>query len=128
MSGHDYLWSLISIFFMVIYFIIIFRVIFDVFRRHDIGGGAKALWILALLIIPLVTLLIYIISQGKGMAERDQKQVAEVQQQQAAYIRDVAGSGAAATPADQIKQAQDLLSSGAITQDEFNALKAKALS
>lgn len=120
--GEWLLW-LLYFFFMVIYFMMIFKIIMDVFRRHDIGGGMKAVWLILLLFLPLITMLIYVISQGKQMAERDMKQYSELQSQQADYIRSVAGNDATT----QIKQAHDLLASGAITQEEFDAIKTKAL-
>ena len=120
--GEWLLW-LLYFFFMVIYFMMIFKIIMDVFRRHDIGGGMKAVWLILLLFLPLITMLVYVISQGKQMAKRDMKQYSELQSQQADYIRSVAGNDSTT----QIKQAHDLLTSGAITQEEFDAIKAKAL-
>ena len=120
--GEWLLW-LLYFFFMVIYFMMIFKIIMDVFRRDDIGGGMKAVWLILLLFVPLLTLLIYVISQGKQMAQRDQQQYAAMQADQADYIRSVAGPDSTT----QIKQAHDLLQSGAISQEEFDAIKAKAL-
>lgn len=121
----DFLWSLLVFFFMVVYFMMLFRVIFDVFRSKDMGGGMKAFWLIFLLIIPVLSMLIYVIARGKGMAQRDIDQVAEMQEQQAEYIKSVAGK--ADSPADQIAQAHKLLESGAISQTEFDQLKQKAL-
>ena len=118
-------WSLIVIFFMVIFFIMLFRVVIDLFRDHELSGWAKAGWLILLFVFPLIGLLIYVIARGKGMAERDMKTVQEVQTAQDQYIRDVAGAGT--DPAAQIAKAHDLLTSGAITQAEFDTLKAKAL-
>ncbi|MCU0266339.1 MAG: SHOCT domain-containing protein [Actinomycetia bacterium] len=123
----DFLWSLVVIFFMVMYFMIMFRIIIDLFRSDDVGGFAKAIWLIAIIFLPLITMLIYVIVRGKGMAERDMKQMADYKAQQDAYIKQVAGSGGGASAAEQIAKAQELLSSGAISQEEFNALKAKAL-
>jgi ABC-type multidrug transport system fused ATPase/permease subunit len=120
--GEWLIW-LLYFFFMVIYFMMIFKIIMDVFRRDDIGGGMKALWLILLLFIPFLTMLIYVISQGKQMAQRDMKQYSELQSQQADYIRSVAGNDSTT----QIKQAHDLLTAGAISQEEFDAIKAKAL-
>ena len=122
----DFMWSLLVIFFMVIYFMILFRIIFDVFRRDDISGWGKAGWLIALLVVPLLTMLIYVIVEGKSMTDRDISQVKQMQAQQADYIRSVT-SGGGSSAADQIAKAQDLLTSGAITQAEFDSIKAKAL-
>ena len=120
----DFLWTLFVIYFMVIYFIMLFRVIVDIFRDTEMSGVMKAVWFVAILIFPLITLLIYVIARGKGMAERDVKQVNQYKAAQDEYIRKAAGGDDAAT---QIAKAQQLLTSGAITQAEFDSLKAKAL-
>jgi predicted PurR-regulated permease PerM len=120
----EFLWSLLLIFFMIMYFMILFSVVIDLFRNHQMGGFAKALWIIFLIFIPLISLLIYVIVYGKSMAERQQSAVVQAQQDQDAYIKQVAGT----SPAEQIAQAQQLLNSGAISQDEFDKLKTKALS
>lgn len=125
MSFGEWILWLIYFFFMVIYFMMIFKIIMDVFRRDDIGGWAKAGWMVILLFIPLITMLIYIIAQGRAMASRDTAQMSQLRSEQDAYIRSVASSGSSA--ADQISQAHELLRSGAITQTEFDSLKTKAL-
>jgi Short C-terminal domain/Phospholipase_D-nuclease N-terminal len=117
-----FLWSLIVIFFMVVYFFILFGVIVDVFRRHDIGGGKKALWLLFILIFPLLGLLSYVIINGHGIAERQQKDVQKSQAEFDDYVKSVAGGSA-----EQIAKAKELLDAGTITQTEFDQLKAKAL-
>jgi len=124
MEFGEFLWSLLVIFFMIMYFMILFSVVIDLFRNHQMGGFAKALWIIFLIFIPLFSLLVYVIVYGKSMAQRQQAAVTEAQQEQDAYIKQVAGT----SPAEQIAQAQQLLSSGAISQDEYDKLKAKALS
>jgi type VI protein secretion system component VasK len=121
----DFLWSLFVIYFMIIYFIMLFRVIFDVFRDSTLSGVAKAGWLIFILFVPLVALIVYVIARGRSMAERDMKAFSSQQEAQDEYIRKVAGTGDSAT--EQIARAHELLSSGAISQQEFDALKAKAL-
>ena len=116
-------WSLVIIFFMVIYFMILFSVVIDVFRRHDMGGGMKAVWLILLLVIPVLSLLIYVIVYGQSMGQRRAAEIQQVAEEQKDYIRSVAG----ASPVDQIAQAQQLLDSGAITREEFDKIKSKAL-
>ncbi|HEX6664709.1 MAG TPA: SHOCT domain-containing protein [Gaiellaceae bacterium] len=116
------LWTLIVIFFMVIYFMMLFRVIVDVFRRKDASGGKKAVWLIFLLFAPLVALISYLIVNGDSMAQRDVKDVQQSQAQFDDYVRSVAGGGA-----DQIAKAKDLRDQGTITQAEFEQLKAKAM-
>ncbi len=124
MEFGQFLWGLLIIFFMIMYFMVLFSVILDLFRNHEMNGWIKALWILLLLAIPLLPVLIYVIVYGRGMAERQQTAVVTAQKEQEAYIQKVAGT----SPAEQIAQAQQLLNSGAISQDEFDKIKAKALS
>ena len=85
----------------------------------------KAVWIICLIFLPFLTALVYLIVRGNSMGERSMQQAAEMRQAQDAYIRDVAGGSA--TPAEQIARAKDMLDSGAITQQEFDRLKEKAL-
>lgn len=124
MNFGEFLWALLVIFFMVCYFMVLFSVITDLFRNHEMGGFVKAIWILALIFIGPLALLIYVIVYHKGMTERSMAAAKQYQQAQQEYIQQMAGT---ATPADQIAKAQELLSSGAISQQEFDSLKAKAL-
>jgi predicted PurR-regulated permease PerM len=124
LSLGDFLWSLLVIFFMVIYFMMLFQVIVDIFRRHDASGGKKALWLLFLLCVPLVGLLAYMITNSESMAERNVQSVKQSQAEFDSYVQTVAGSGGSAA---EIAKAKELLDSGAINQSEFDALKAKAL-
>jgi hypothetical protein len=121
----DWLWWLLIVFFMVIYFMMLFRIILDVFRNHESSGWVKAGWLIALLFFPLITMLIYVIVNGKHMAERDITQMQAVQQAQNDYIKSVAGTSS--DPTAQIAQAHGLLEKGAISQQEFDTIKAKAL-
>jgi hypothetical protein len=120
----DVLWSMVIFFLFVIWIWILITVFADIFRRRDIGGGMKAVWIIFVIILPYLGVFIYLIAEGHKMAERNAEQMQSARVQQDEYIKSVAGSSAA----DQIAQAKTLLDSGAITQAEFDGLKAKALS
>jgi hypothetical protein len=120
----DILWTMLIFFAWVIWFWLLITVFADLFRRHDIGGGMKTLWIIFVILLPFLGVFIYLISQGKSMAERSASQMQAAQAQQADYIKSVAGGGGAA---DEIDKAKKLLDSGAITQVEFDSIKAKAL-
>ena len=122
----DALWTMIVFFAWVMWFWLVISMLTDVFRRHDISGGAKALWTVFIIFLPLLGVLIYLISQGKGMAERRLGEAQAAQAQFDAHVREVAGGGGAGAAAE-IEKAKQLLDSGAITQAEFDALKAKAL-
>jgi Short C-terminal domain/Phospholipase_D-nuclease N-terminal len=120
----DVLWWMIAFFAFVIWFWLLITVFGDIFRRHDTGGFAKTLWIIFIIIVPFLGVFIYLIANHAGMAERNMKSMEAAQAQQAAYIQSVAGSGGAA---DEIEKAKKLLDSGAISQAEFDSIKAKAL-
>lgn len=117
------LWTLFVIFIFVAYLMVLFSIIGDIFRDRTLAGGYKALWIIALLFVPLITALIYLIARGRGMAERQNEAVRESQKAASAWVQQNASTGAAG----EIAAAKSLLDSGAITQAEFDALKAKAL-
>ena len=120
----DILWTMVIFFAWVIWFSLLFRIFGDLFRRHELSGWGKTGWIIALVLLPFVGVFIYLISQGGGMAERDVERAQAAQAQMADYVRSVSDSGGAAA---EIDKANALLQSGAITQAEFGALKAKAL-
>ena len=118
----DILWSMLVFFAWVIWFWILITIFADLFRRHDIGGWAKAGWIVLCIILPFIGALIYVGTQGQGMAERRAKDVQAAQKETDSYIRDVAGG-----PTNEIAKAKELLDKGAISQAEFDQLKQKAL-
>ena len=119
------LWSMLWFFLFFIWIIILFQVFGDIFRSKDMGGGAKTFWVILVIVLPGLGILVYLIARGGGMAERAIEQQKDMQSAQADYIKSVAGSGDSAT--EQISSATSLLESGAITQAEFDTLKAKAL-
>jgi hypothetical protein len=119
----DVLWTIIIFFCWVIWIWIAITVLIDLFRRHDIGGWHKALWVVFVIVAPFLGVLVYLIAQHDGMRERSVKQAQAQQQAFDSYVRDAAGGSAG-----EIAKAKELLDSGAITQEEFDTLKAKALS
>jgi hypothetical protein len=128
----DFLWSLLAFYFIFFYFMMLFRIIGDLFADRELSGFAKTVWFLALLFLPFISIFVYLITRGKAMTERTIAASREARAQQDDYIREVAGSSGSSSsssgdPAAQIAKGQELLSSGAITQQEFQALKAKAL-
>jgi hypothetical protein len=121
----DVFWTMIIFFLWVIWIWFLIAILSDVFRRHDIGGGSKALWCVFIIFLPVLGALTYLIVNGQGMAQRN---VSESQAQRAQmddYVRSVATSGGGA--AGEIEKAKQLLDSGAISADEYASLKAKAL-
>lgn len=119
----DAFWLFFWIFAFVAYLMALFSVIGDLFRDRELSGWWKALWILALFVLPFLTLLVYLIARGDGMARRNVKAVREQQESAEEYIKTVAGT----SPADEIARAKALLDAGTITAEEYEALKAKAL-
>ena len=119
------LWDILIIFAWVIFIWIAITVLIDVFRRHDISGWAKAAWVVFVVILPWIGVLVYLIVNHNGMNERSAREARTQQAQFDEYVRQATGSGGAASD---IEKAKQLLDSGAITQQEFEALKAKALS
>jgi predicted PurR-regulated permease PerM len=119
----DVLWTMLLVFAWIAFFMLLFYILIDLFGRHDVSGWKKAAWVIFLIVLPFIGILSYLIVNGDDMAKRRMK---EAQQQQAAtdeYIRSVAGT----SPTDQIANAKGLLDQGAITQEEFDQIKAKAL-
>jgi Short C-terminal domain/Phospholipase_D-nuclease N-terminal len=127
-SFWDFFWFTISFFLLFAYLMVLFQIVGDLFRDHTVGGGMKALWIICLIFFPFITMVVYLIARGHGMAERNLAAAQGMKAQQDEYIRSVASSGGGGSASDEIARAKSLLDSGAITQEEFNALKAKALS
>lgn len=119
----QFILGLFFIFIFFAYLMLLFSIITDLFRDRSLNGWLKALWFIALLFIPVLTALIYVIARGNGMAERSAAAAQQAESATADYIRNVAGTSAA----DQIAHAKQLLDSGAITKEEFEALKKKAL-
>ena len=120
----DVLWDILIIFTWVIFIWIAITVLIDVFRRRDISGWGKAAWVVFVVILPWIGVLAYLIVNHDGMAERRMKEAQASQAQFDQYVRATAGSGGATA---EIEKAKQLLDSGAITQAEFDAIKAKAL-
>jgi hypothetical protein len=123
-SFSDWFWLLVWTFFFVCYLMVLFQIIADLFRDRDLSGWWKALWIIFLIVFPFLAAVIYLIARGRGMAERQAGEVRRTQVAADQYIQSVASRS---NPAEQIASAKNLLDSGAITQEEFERLKAKAL-
>jgi hypothetical protein len=120
----DAFWTMLVFFLWIAWFMLLFRVIADIFRRRDIGGGAKALWLIFVIVLPFLGVFVYLISQNDGIVERQIEQAQAQRAQMDDYVRSVGGGGGAAA---EIEKAKGLLDSGAISQAEYDAIKAKAL-
>lgn len=122
-SFWDLVWWFLTFFIFFAYLIALFSIVADLFRDRKLNGFAKAVWILFLIFLPILTALVYLIVRGRGMGERSAAQAQQIREAQDNYIRDVAGS----SPADEIAKAKALLDAGTITQSEYEGLKARAL-
>ena len=118
-------WDILIITAWFIFFWIAITVLVDVFRRHDISGWAKAAWVIFVVILPWIGVLCYLIFNHTGMAERKYRDAQVAQSQFDDAVRQAAGT--AASPTAEIERAKGLLDSGAITQAEFDTIKARAL-
>jgi hypothetical protein len=121
----EFFWFLVVFYLFVAYLRVLFAIITDLFRDHQMSGWLKALWLLFLFLIPFLSVLIYLIVRNEGMTQRSAAAFGQVRQAQDTHIQEVAGPGE--SPAQRIADAKALLDSGAITPQEFETLKSKAL-
>jgi general stress protein CsbA len=119
----DILWTMIIFFAWVAWIWIVITVFADLFRRHDISGWGKAAWVVFVIVVPFLGVLVYLIAQHDGMVERNVKQADSQKAAFDKYVRETAGGSAG-----EIAKAKELLDAGTISQAEFDAIKAKALS
>lgn len=115
--------TVIWIFLFVAWIMVLFTIIGDLFRDHQLSGWWKAVWILFLIFVPFLTALVYLIARGHGMRERSIKEQADVRKHFDSYVRDTAGT----SPVDELHKLNDLKEKGAISNEEFERMKAKVL-
>lgn len=120
----DFFWLMLWGFIFISYLMVLFQVIADIFRDAGLRGFGRVVWLVALFLAPPLTALVYVLTRGRGMAQRQQASAAEARSATEDYIRSVAGD---ADPSAQITRAKSLLDSGAITAAEYDQLKTKAL-
>jgi hypothetical protein len=120
----DVMWTILVFFVWVAWFMLLFRVFADIFRRHDISGWGKTGWLIFTIVLPFLGVFVYLITQGREMTERSLERMGAQRAEFDDYVRDTARNGGSAA---EIAQAKQLLDSGAITPAEFETLKQKAL-
>ena len=120
----DVMWTMLVFFCWILFFWLLFGIFGDLFSRHDVSGWGKAAWIILVIILPFIGIFIYLITQGHGMSERAQQRAQAQQSEVDTYVRSVAASS---SPTEEIAKGKQLLESGAITQAEYDQLKANAL-
>lgn len=124
-STWDFLWHFLIIFAWIAYLLVLFQILVDLFwRDHTTSGWIKAVWVIFLIVFPWLTALIYLIARGRGITERAREAAMAAKKETDEYIRTAAGR----SPAQEIEHAKQLLDAGTISQQEFDSLKAKALS
>ncbi|SDK80533.1 Phospholipase_D-nuclease N-terminal [Arthrobacter sp. ov407] len=119
----DFIWWLFIFYAFFAFLWALFMVIGDLFRDHELSGWWKAVWILFLVFVPLLSVLAYMIARGKGMAERSMERARQSQAETDAYIRQVA----TASPTEEIAKAKALMDAGTITPEEYNRIKSKVV-
>jgi hypothetical protein len=122
-SFGELLLTVFEIFLFVVWIWILFTIIGDIFRDHEMSGWSKAIWIVFLVFIPYISMLVYLIARGSGMRERTLKAQAEAKQHFDSYVQEQAHS----SPADELHKLNDLKEKGALSAEEFNQAKAKLL-
>ena len=123
----DLIWTTIWVFFLILFIWVFIIIISDLFRDHTLSGWAKALWVIALIIFPLVGSLIYLIARGSSMAERSAAEQAKAKEQFDAYVRATAGSSGGGGGADELSRLAELKANGTITEEEFQTMKARVV-
>jgi len=123
----DLILTAIWVFFLILFIWLFIAIVSDLFRDHELSGGAKALWVVGLILFPLIGSLVYLIVRGAGMAQREAAREHRSRQQFESYVRDVAGSSGPApgTPVDDLTRLAELRSNGIITEAEFDVMKAR---
>ena len=130
MLAYDYpllgmFWTFLWFFLWIAWIVVLFRVIFDIFRSKDMGGLGKALWVIFVIFLPFLGVLVYLIARGHSMGERDLEDAQAKEQAFQAYVRQAAGSSGGS--ADELTKLAGLRDQGVITESEFQAQKAKML-
>jgi len=120
----DALLTVLEIFLLVVWFWILIAILSDLFRDHELSGWWKAVWVFFLIFVPFLTALIYIIARGHGMRERSIREQAEARKHLETYVRETAGT----SPADELHKLSELRDKGAISEAEYEKLKAKVVS
>jgi ABC-type multidrug transport system fused ATPase/permease subunit len=123
----SFLLAMFEFFLFFAWIMCVFYVFADIFRSDDMGGGAKTIWVIFIILVPFLGVFVYLIARGGGMTKRSMEAQAQLRAQQDEYVRSVVGTSGGGSSVDQIASAKKLLDDGSITQAEFDQLKAQAL-
>ncbi|MBO1414745.1 SHOCT domain-containing protein [Streptomyces sp. FH025] len=127
-------WTMLELFLWILWFFLLFKIITDIFRSHDLGGWGKAGWLLLVILLPLIGVLVYLIARGRDMGKRDIEQAQQSEAAVRAYIKEAAGTapgggagGGGASHVDDLARLADLKEKGAISDEEYQKAKDKIL-
>ncbi|WP_042364059.1 SHOCT domain-containing protein [Streptacidiphilus neutrinimicus] len=122
-------WTMLEFFLLVLWFFLLFKVLTDIFRSHDMSGGVKALWIIFVILLPFLGVLVYVLVRGRSMTQRDIQQAQQADDAFKQYVRDAAGSpeGGGASHVEELSRLAELRRSGALTDEEYQKAKDKLL-
>ncbi|WP_042378110.1 SHOCT domain-containing protein [Streptacidiphilus melanogenes] len=126
-------WTMLEFFLLVLWFFLLFKILTDIFRSHDMGGGVKALWIIFVVLLPFLGVLVYVIVRGRGMSQRDLQQAQQADDAFKQYVREAAGTtdggtgGGGSSHVDELAKLADMRRSGALTDEEYQKAKDKLL-
>ncbi|MFC5911195.1 SHOCT domain-containing protein [Streptacidiphilus monticola] len=125
-------WSMLELFLWILWFFLLFRIITDIFRSHDLSGWGKAGWIILVILLPFIGVLAYVIVRGRSMGERDAEQARQADAAFKSYVREAAGTsgpaaGAGPTHVDELARLAQLRDQGALSDAEFQKAKDKLL-
>lgn len=123
----DLFWAMLWLFLFIAWIAALISVLGDVFRRTDMGGGLKAMWVALLILLPWVGVLAYFITAGDGIARRRAEDARAQEEAIDEYIRQAAGAGSASSAADELQKLAELRDAGVLTDEEFAAQKSRLL-
>ncbi|SEC13857.1 Short C-terminal domain-containing protein [Streptomyces misionensis] len=118
-------WSMLVFFLWIMWFVLLFRVVMDIFRDDALGGGGKAAWLLCVVLLPFLGVFVYLIARGKGMGRREVEQARAQQRAFDEYVRQTARDGG--SRADELARLSEMKARGDITEDEFRRAKEMVL-
>ncbi|MFC9324164.1 SHOCT domain-containing protein [Kitasatospora sp. NPDC057015] len=123
-------WTMLEFFLFILWFFLLFKIITDIFRDHDMGGWGKAGWLIFVILLPFLGVFVYLIARGSSMARRDREQMQAADAAFRSYVKETAAGpdgGGAGTHVDELAKLADLRKSGAISEEEFQKAKEKLL-
>ncbi|MEO3782746.1 SHOCT domain-containing protein [Actinocorallia sp. B10E7] len=123
----EFFWTMLVFFTWILWLVLLFKIINDIFRSHDLSGWGKTGWLILILVLPFLGVFIYLIARGTDMSRREMERLQQQEQEFRAYVRETAGPGGGTSHADELSKLVDLKNRGAITEEEYQRAKEKVL-